>query len=789
VVVLARTRNALTRSRPRYVAFALAGACIFASALSTPATAQEVLTVPYSAKTDLRALAKTHFGNADLWPEILKASGVTAVTELKPGQTLRIPVGTIRAAQKALDLSLVRIQDANEAGAQVFAPELISAAINYRDEALDKSVEGAWEQTLTLATQSTTSAGKAIEVSRANRDQSAEARLSDRQGRVEGQRPAELAWSDRRLNSVLIEEERIRTLSSSTAQVTFRDASRLRLNANSQAVIQRLRVDPLSRREEAKVNLIAGDFYALLSGSSQRKRFNVELKDVDAKIDSGNFWVRHEEGSAKFTNYDDAPVKIASRGDEVTLGRNEGTIIGKGEKAGKKVSVLPAPIPGAPAPDAVLYETQATLKWNEVKGAKGYWIEIASDPSFNAMVESRWGLESPQARTKKLKPGIYSWRVAALDQFGLPGRRSTTLRFEVRNDTTPPFLRIEGPLEGSIVRRASLEITGETEPGVKVVVAGAGARVDKNGRFAAAYTAREGDNKISILATDPAGNTSTKTLKLVHMPDRVAELRFDAEIVRAGDNHFVTNGEAITLSGTTKAVSKIVITDASGTERGSAKSGEDGRFRLNVPVKGTAEPLDVTVVAPSGHRSAARITVSADRTPPAIKFDKRLPRLTGASELVLAGTTDADAALTINGKAQELDKGRFKTMLKLGEGANKIQITAVDRAGNVTAQTRVVRVDRVAPELVRHGLSVNVKGGAGVLTIEVIAKDTSGLAKVAPFDVRAGNEDYSGYLRYNRATRSYTGILEVPAGIAKAARLVAVELQDDARNKKKFVLN
>ena len=106
------------------------------------------------------------------------------------------------------------------------------------------------------------------------------------------------------MNAVLIEEEKVRTLSRSTAQITFRDDSRLRLNANSQALIQRMRVDPLSREEEAKVSLIEGDFYALLAGKSQRKNFELEVPEVETQIDPTNFWVRRDTSGSKFTNYD-----------------------------------------------------------------------------------------------------------------------------------------------------------------------------------------------------------------------------------------------------------------------------------------------------------------------------------------------------------------------------------------------------------------------------------------------------------------------------------------------------
>ncbi len=101
-----------------------------------------------------------------------------------------------------------------------------------------------------------------------------------------GQKIQENSWTDRELNSVLNEQEKLRTLSDSTAQVVFRDASRLRLNPNSQAVIQRMRDDPLSRRKEAQISLVEGDFYALLAPESERSKLEVSLKNVDAKIDS-----------------------------------------------------------------------------------------------------------------------------------------------------------------------------------------------------------------------------------------------------------------------------------------------------------------------------------------------------------------------------------------------------------------------------------------------------------------------------------------------------------------------
>ena len=172
----------------------------------------------------------------------------------------------------------------------------------------------------------------------------------------------------------MVEEEKLRTLSHSSAQITFRDDSRLRLNANSQAVIRRMRSDPLSRTEEAKVSLVEGDFYAMLSGKSDRKKFELVVPDVDTNVDSRNFWVSRDESGAKFTNYDDGTLRVAANGSEVTLGRNEGTLVRSGRRPTEKKGILGAVALQAPADDSQTFTADATLRWprSETRRAIGW---------------------------------------------------------------------------------------------------------------------------------------------------------------------------------------------------------------------------------------------------------------------------------------------------------------------------------------------------------------------------------------------------------------------------------
>ncbi|ADZ71985.1 FecR domain-containing protein [Polymorphum gilvum] len=748
--------------------------------LSAPGVAAPTLSISYAPGLDLRAIAETYLGDADLWPSILKSTGLAGLAELRPGLALTIPVGAVEETRSALTRSLERIQEANAIGAQVFAFEDISRAIALHDQALDLQKAGEWSQALALASESGTAAQAAFAIAEQNRDQAAEARLSDRQGWVEGQRPEDLGWGERPLNAILVEEEKVRTLSRSTAQITFRDAGRLRLNANSHAVIERMRVDPLKKREDAKVSLVEGDFYALLGGNSSRKNLKVDVPDVEAKIDSGDFWVRQDVSGAKFTNYDDQKVQIAARGDTVALGRNEGVVIRSGEQPRAKIDLLGAPVLVAPPDDGVVFNSEVQLAWQTDPAASGYWIEIALDPGFNTMVRSASGLADAGYTTGDLQAGLYYWRVSALDRFGLPGQRSQTRRFDMRIDTAPPFLRIEAPASESILREPSVEVRGESEAGAEVSVNGVPAAVAADGSYSVTVTAREGLNRLDIVARDAAGNETAAIREFVHMPDAAATVVFDERLARLSARHFLAPAREITLSGTTTADARLDVVDAAGAVRASTTSAHDGRFGITVALAADSERFGLVIVAPSGFESRDGFEASVDREPPTIRLDAPLPRLTSVEWLALRGRIQGGGTATLNGRPIPLAEGTFDEVITLVAGANAIEMTATDAAGNVAVERWSVTLDQEPPSYVRHSVEARPDGR---VEVEVVAEDGTGLAKAAPFTVLANGEAHQGFLRYNKLSRSYKGTVAVAAGQAGRATLAEVELEDDAGNR------
>ncbi len=733
----------------------------------------------------LRDLAEQYLGDPDLWTEILSANHL-AVADARPGVEIEIPVAQIANASSALRRALELIQKATQEGARLFAPDEIAQAIWLRDAATAHRKAGEWDEAARVAADASAAADKALASALAQRDAAAEALLSDRQGWVEGQRPEDVVWSERDRNSVLIEQEKVRTLSRSTAQITFRDDSRLRLNPNSQAVIQRMRADPLNRQEEAKVTLVEGDLYALLSGKSRRKTFGLEIPDVETEIDSTSFWVRHDDKGSKFANYDDRQLRVEAQGDSVTLGKNEGTVVRTGQAPSPKLEVPVTPELAAPPDDAVIYNADLDLQWSDVPNAAGYWIEVAQDPDFARMTLSQWGLKDPSFRTDGLGIGSYYWRVAALDKFGLPGPRSDAWRFNVSTDHTPPFISISYPAEGAILRDLPLRVEGQGESGLSITLNGEAVAPEPDGRFEAAYQPTPGLNQLTVEATDVAGNVTQRERSFVFMPDQAAAVVFDADIPHTGPRDFVTDQDVISLAGSAAPDAQILIRTPDGTQRASAYTGADGRFRVNVPVREQTETFDLQVVAASGFTTEDSFAVAIDQQGPEIDLDEPPPLVTSVEWLPLRGFVHGAADVRLNGRPIKLLDDSFDETVTLSSGANDIEMVATDLVGNVRVERWEVALDQEPPVLLGHSLSPEQVTPGQPFTVEVKASDPSGMKQAARFTVRIGTTPYSDFLRFNPASDSYRGTFVPPQGAGGRLRLTDLEIEDYAGNKQRY---
>jgi hypothetical protein len=745
-------------------------------------TAQDFVSVRLQSGADLRSVSQQYLNNPDLWPVILSLNGISDIADISELMEIRLPVDQVRLSEAALEASLGEIQKANDAGAQIFAPILIRNAIDYRDGAVVENSRGMYSESISQSSKSIESASAAREQSEVQRDVEAEARLNDKQGVVEGQKAAETSWSERFPDAILNEQEKLRTLSRSTALVVFRDASRLRLNPNSQAVIQRMRNDPLNRREEASISLVEGNFYALLGSDGNANQLQVNLPNVDARVESGNVWVSSDDESAKFSNYDEKPVEISAGDQTVVLGRNEGAVIRNGQASQDKIQVLDRIGLLAPEDDAILYGGVASLAWQSVERGGGYWLEVALDPRFDRMADSQFGIPDSSADSVKIDPGVYFWRVAALDQFGLPGQMSDVRRFEMRDDSVPPFLRILEPQPDAVLRKAELEVTGETEPGASVTVNGLEATVDGEGRYTAAITLGEGANQIAVSARDPAGNVTDRTISATYLADSEETIAWSAQLPRDASGMFLSAKPTITLSGSTAAEARIAALGDGGALLSESYSDAQGGFVMNVPVANGRIDATIRVTAVSGHSFEEAVTLAVLDTPPRMRIVSTLPSFTAQEAIQVEVEAQDGATVTLNSLAGENVEGKARFALPLKEGDNLLEFIATNPVGLVTILKRNVVHDAVKPTVEAREIRIDRNSRGEVVTIQLAADDPSGVAKTSRFRITVEGKEVAGMLRFNRASGLYTGNAPLPARPDGAPLRIEFEVADIAGN-------
>jgi Glucodextranase, domain B/FecR protein len=733
----------------------------------------------YGENDTIRDFVARHLRDPDLWPVILALNNIDSPADLTANMLLRLPVRQVMAADDALSASLHAIQNATAEGARIFAPKEIGQAIENRDVAILRRTSGDWRKVVSFSGLAADLAKQALDISIAQRDRSAQAVVSDVQGDVEGRAPAEPVWSDRELHDILIEFERLRTLSASTTQVTFRDQSRLRLNSNSNATIQRMRSDPLTGGEVTKVSLAKGDFYAVLNQLSEKTSFEIDVPGIETTTNSADFWIKNDQSGARFVNYDDADLEIRQGDETIALGENEGVVIG-GQGA-ERAMVLTSPRLLAPPLGDVIYSTVASLKWEEFDGAEAYWLEIANDSGFNQMQVSEWGVRGTGFEATGLEPSRYHWRVAALDQLGLPGEWSTQQDFTLRTDNTPPYLTLLSPAPDTIVTLPRIEVLGATELESSLTLNGADLLVAEDGSFLGHVDLRQGENVVSVHAVDPAGNTSTRSLKIVYRPPVSVVTTLSDQIPRVG-MALATRSDKLAVHGHTTASigATVVVRDENGVQLLQTVVGDGGQIQFVVPANIKPRKFILDVLAPGGAvEGQLEFDVVLDDIPPVITLDLPPPRFTSEELLQLKGATVEAVKLEINGVESRLSDGRFDVELPLVPGSNSFDLVASDATGNVSLKHIQILLDIDPPEIVQIDLG-RPNGVTGPIELKIEAHDASGLQQAAPFVISIGGTEREGFLRCDATSGICRASLPAEAGVLELIELIVEDYAGNA---------
>ncbi len=758
--------------------------------LSDPLSAQtqNLRTIVVQPGQNVRQLAEQYLGDANLWEEILKTNQLRSASEVRSGMELKIPYDAVQLAKRQLEAASQAIERATDAGAKVYAADSIQQAILFYDQAVANRKSGEWEKSFKLAQAAMNKAENAFQATMERRNTTGVAVLTDRKGTVESRFPTDNLWKDAPLLSELTESEMVRTLSRSFAEVSFHDESRIRLNENSQAMIEKMRVDLLEQKKQSSVTLVAGNAFALLNSNQKRKKFDFAISGVSTKVNSRNFWVQKDEQVTKLANYE-GEIEITSQGATVVVGENQGALVAANQKPTTPSALLPSPSLQSPANNTTVFNDQITLTWTAIEGAVNYWVVISRDKSFTNVVVNVSSMKDHVFAISLSEEGYYYWRVAAIDRLGFPSPFSVPGFFNMLIDRQAPFVQWDQPAEQAIFRESAVAVTGEVEKGASLSLNGKSVPVSPEGAFNWQHALVDGVNELNLEAKDAAGNVTQQRRRVTYAADAKVALLYDSALKQVRPRHFVVRSSEFTLNASTAPLSSITLQRLSTSATMKTFADKSGLFQLVIPNVAGREKFVLSAVTPAGHTATDSLVVDADETPPQITLDEALPAVLSSDTLRVRGTALGAAYLQVNGREIPLVQEKFAESLRLHPGTNRIEIEAQDVAGNTAALEKEIVVDQDPPALMDYKIYLQPAAGENLISVVIKARDASGMKRVAKFTLQAGSFIYSGFLKFNPASQAYEGTARIPASVRDPVQLKSVILEDYYGNQKEYLGN
>lgn len=141
-------------------------------------------------------------------------------------------------------------------------------------------------------------------------------------------------------------------------------------------------------------------------------------------------------------------------------------------------------------------------------------IEIfQNNRSLGTLVTSTDGTFSEDV---SLERGDNIFTAQAINDAGQRSDKSAA--YNLRYLSGNPKLDVSSPKDGDTVKSTPVTITGQTDSGDTVTINDRLAIVAANGSFSYYLDLNNGDNKVKVMATDPAGNSSTKEFTVKYSP-------------------------------------------------------------------------------------------------------------------------------------------------------------------------------------------------------------------------------------------------------------------------------
>jgi hypothetical protein len=349
---------------------------------------------------------------------------------------------------------------------------------------------------------------------------------------------------------------------------------------------------------------------------------------------------------------------------------------------------------------------------NPILTVNGTFNEALAELRVNGQLANRTG-NSYLLNGLSLSEGTNSIVVSAIDLAGNKGTAVATVNL----DTRPPVVTIVQPDDGLLTNEPLIVVAGKVDEIIEsLTVNGQQGQVSELNFSSGELLLLEGDNALSVTATDRAGNVG----------NAIVRVRLDATAPTAptlSPLDSPTNRDTIDLIGRAEPGSVVelsALAPAAGEPVviASINAAESGDFSLaDYSLLEGSTRFSAVATDAAGNRSevSAILEVVLDTQAPAISILEPLDQsVSEVADISLIGTVDdPTAALVVDGIAVELAAdGSFTCSMTLKPGPNAIILLATDQAGNTGTGGITVHVDSTPPVVTiatpRDGLLTNV---------------------------------------------------------------------------------
>lgn len=269
------------------------------------------------------------------------------------------------------------------------------------------------------------------------RDRAADATLTAARGAVEVRRPAEMVWDAAKRGMDLFRAWRVGARAFSSAEVTFRDNSRLFMRENTIVIIYG---DTTKRSTPVDAELETGALETRLAALSRRSVV-VRTASAQTALPAGNALVSVDRTSATVVaNHGGKPATVRAvdakqrpRGTPVRVAAGMGSKVKRGELPSK-----PRPLPSPPTWQTSASEFIAldgvggTMRaaWSAIPAVAGYHLVVRTADG-NDVAAAEVAAPAASVELHRLPPGRYAATIAAIDRDGFESVPSPPFAFEV----------------------------------------------------------------------------------------------------------------------------------------------------------------------------------------------------------------------------------------------------------------------------------------------------------------------------------------------------------------------